>query len=110
MMEAGDFSVTVTNPKGCSGSSNMYKYPPLHVDDVYSQSIKLFPNPATTHLNIAAPVEIRAQITGVDGKKLIQSNSKKIDIGALPAGIYSVKIFDADGVLLTIQKLVKIIE
>jgi hypothetical protein len=108
MTEAGDFTVTVANDDGCSATSNVYKYPPLNIDELRTFSdVILYPNPAKDILHIVSRDDVRVHITGMDGRVFVQSNSKVVDIGILPVGIYSVRIFDHKGGLLKVEKLVK---
>lgn len=57
------------------------------------QSITLFPNPATTDLNVSGVTKsINYKIFSIDGKVMVNgivnSSSNKVDIRTLPSGIY----------------------
>lgn len=57
--------------------------------------IKLFPNPATDHIQIQTSMQdYTTEILGVDGKRLIlcEKNSTKTDISSLKPGMYIISI------------------
>ncbi len=64
-------------------------------------SFNVFPNPATTELNIASELEGKAIVRNALGQEVIVSNTKQLNVSALSAGTYTVSFNGA------VQKFVK---
>ncbi|WP_070137054.1 T9SS-dependent choice-of-anchor J family protein [Crocinitomix algicola] len=60
------------------------------------QEIYLFPNPASNEVNIDVANLVSARIMDIQGKELIHSTEKHIDVSSLPNGIYMVYIQSVD--------------
>jgi hypothetical protein len=53
----------------------------------------IYPNPATTTLEIGTAEEInKIEIYALDGKKVLECNTKQIDVSHIPKGLYMLKI------------------
>ncbi|MDR3679860.1 MAG: T9SS type A sorting domain-containing protein, partial [Flavipsychrobacter sp.] len=104
----GDYTVYVTNSNGCSNMSALYHYS-LGVSNVANnQNVRVFPNPARDIVYIDAPFEVNVSVNSLDGKELFsKANAKSINIAELANGIYMVRISDAAGNLVSVEKLVK---
>ena len=101
-------SVTVTDANGCSGSATWFYYDYTGVKNVNASGARIFPNPATNTLFIESAVSVRAVISAVDGKTVIdQQDAKQMDISRLASGVYVVTLYDADGQAVLTGKLVK---
>jgi len=80
----------------------------LGIDDVNSSSVVIYPNPATSIINI----ESITQITKVDiynqlGQLVLSnSNQNKIDVSSLSQGFYYLKLQDVNG-NIGIEKVIK---
>ncbi len=74
------------------------------------QHIFIYPNPASSYLNIRAPFPVQISITSVDGKVVLQEQpvTAPVDISRLAEGLYVVKFFDWDGMLLKTEKFQKV--
>ena len=73
-----------------------------------ASAIRIYPNPASTTLNIESPVKVSAIITSIDGKELISvPDAQSIDISTLADGMYLMKIYDENKALLQTTKFVK---
>jgi len=73
------------------------------------ESIKVYPNPASRKLYIQSQTGLTVTIAGMDGKiVLTKTNATDIEVSTLADGIYMLRIEDARGSLLGIQKLTKI--
>ncbi len=108
---AGRYKVDVTDVNGCQSVS---AEDPTSCAEVgvavvaASGDIKIFPNPAQNTIQIEAPVAVRAVISSMDGRMLIdQADAKTIDISRLADGIYTIMLYDAGNHLLKADKLVK---
>ncbi len=103
----GQYIVRVIDGNGCVGYSPVYILN-LGVDQVGSTGISIYPNPATAIVNISAPIELKAVVTGIDGRTLIeQENAKQVDISKLPNGLYMIMLYNKNGDRLFVQKLTK---
>lgn len=104
--EDGQYTVTVTNATGCSGTSAIL---PLGIANINAgTAIAIYPNPATSIVNISAPQDTRVSVSSVDGRELMQqANVKTIDLSGYADGVYIIKLSDRNGNTLTIQKLIK---
>lgn len=71
-----------------------------------AQNVFVYPNPVTGYLfvSILNPVEIR--IYDMNGKLVIQSEKKIIDVSSLQSGKYTVKIGDKNGKLLASENII----
>ena len=108
-VDTGDYQVIVTDANGCSDTSSVFNYTTTTgIESANSSAgIRIFPNPATTAINIKSPIAIDATIYGVDGRKVLeQRNAKLVDISSLPAGTYQVNLSDKTGQVLKTEKLV----
>jgi len=76
------------------------------VDEISIQNqFRIYPNPANDHLNIEANNQpVRVVFINMAGQEILSvSSSNSIDISALPAGNYLVKIEDVNGKIETHQ-------
>lgn len=66
--------------------------------DVKPLTIKMAPNPVVDFLNVSADVKIiNISIYDISSKKVISSDSERINVNSLPAGVYIGKAQSADG-------------
>jgi len=50
----------------------------------------IYPNPASETINIAANENLKIQITDINGKVMMETTNKQIDVSMLPKGVYFV--------------------
>lgn len=69
--------------------------------------VNIYPNPANTELNFTLEQSgiYKAELTGISGSLTITTSGSSIDISALPAGIYVLKIFDTKNILISTNKI-----
>lgn len=108
----GDYTVVVTDNKGCTGTSAAYAHNPTSVEDIaFKDLVKIFPNPATSLVHISTPAACTAQLRSIEGKVLLQrkvnAGTTAIDIRGLANGIYFIQITGKDNRILKTEKLVK---
>ncbi len=109
-LSSGSYTVKVTDTFGCQSISLAYV---LHSTasvpvNITGADVKIFPNPAQNVVHIQAPVTVRAVISSVDGRTLIdQPAATDIDISNLADGMYMIMIYDASGQMLKTGKVVK---
>ncbi len=102
----GSYYVLVTDANGCVGNSATEFFNTTGVNDVSADEIKLYPNPATTVLKIAAPVRVNASLRDLAGRELLRvENAHEIELSALSEGVYFVQLTDEKGVLLKVEKI-----
>ena len=76
-------------------------------------SFNLYPNPATNEfsINYSGIEGVKIEIADVLGKKVkevkLNSNTQKISMDEIPAGVYFISLLNAGGKKLVIRKLVK---
>jgi hypothetical protein len=70
--------------------------------DELENDFKVYPNPASTELNIASELEGKVIVRNALGQEVIVSNAKQLNLSALSAGTYTVTFNGA------VQKFVKL--
>ena len=108
----GTYKVKVTDTHGCQSVSTGFPvsgWVPNAISTVNAGSeIKIYPNPAQDALHIDAPMAVRAVICSMDGRTLIdQQSATDINISTLANGIYTIRLYDANGNQLKVDKFVK---
>ncbi len=103
----GRYAVTVTDTNGCANTSAGYD-PSVGIRDAETDGISIYPNPATDHLIVTAPVPVTITISSMDGKAMIRlPGIGQADLTTLAPGIYIVSVRDRQGMILKTEKLVR---
>jgi hypothetical protein len=106
-VNTGGYTVLVTSAGSCTGYSAPY-YFNTGVNSIAAEPVKLYPNPATSIVNVCAAGKVNVAISGMDGKQFIfVENAATVDISKLPNAVYLIKVYDAENTLLKVEKLVK---
>lgn len=72
------------------------------------QPVRIYPNPAKDLLFIESDSDVRIIITGMDGTKLIdRAHATMVNTSMLAAGVYLVKVYNSEGQVILVEKLVK---
>ncbi|PCJ67501.1 MAG: hypothetical protein COA58_04055 [Bacteroidetes bacterium] len=90
-LSVGNYIVVVKNNLSCMSSKTFIVYNTVGIDNVYSQDIKLYPNPTSSKLNIDFPYIFSYEVISVDGKTMLKGetvNSVSLDVESLPNNIY----------------------
>ena len=104
----GSYRVRVTDVNGCTNYSSPYDLYTLGVSQLSNADINIYPNPADKMIHINAPVAVRAIISSVEGKKLMDvTDATDIDIDELPGGLYIIMLYNDAGERLKVDKLIK---
>ncbi len=108
----GSYRLEVTDTNGCAGYSTSIYYGPGGVQteagNIQQQQIAIYPNPATSIVNIDAPMKVRAIITGMEGKVLIdQPAAVQVDVSGLAPGVYMIALYDDSGARVKVEKLIR---
>ncbi len=107
-VENGSYRVLVVDSNGCDGYSPANDIAYLGIKQVNKTDVRIYPNPASSVVHIESGVAVRAVISGVEGKVLIeQAKAKDIDISGLASGVYLIMVYDEAGNQLTVEKLIK---
>lgn len=105
----GSYTVKVKN-SDCEAISDPEVVSEVGISNVKSlnNAVNIYPNPATSVLNIDAPDHSQIRIFSFEGKLVadLELVKGKIDIKNLPAGVYTIKIISASDVL-SISKIIK---
>lgn len=79
----------------------------------FKGEVTVYPNPASSFLYIQANGRVNISITDIEGKVLLPYTSSplerqgEVNISTLTTGLYLIKIYDENGYLLKVEKLVK---
>jgi uncharacterized protein YjdB len=104
----GSYRVRVSDGNGCVNNSLAVDIFSVGVAQVNNAGIAMYPNPVCQLLHIVSSVKVHAQITGVEGRLLIDvRDSKDVDLSKLANGIYMISLYSEIGERLLIQKLIK---
>jgi hypothetical protein len=98
----------------CANDQSSVWYGPLYstqiilgTDDIATKKSSIYPNPTKNFININSSAIVgKVLIYNIDGKKLQEGTSSKVDLSKLPSGSYLLKIEFADGRSET-QKVIK---
>ena len=77
------------------------------VDENAAAKFMVYPIPAENEIQIQAEGFQKAEIYSLTGQKLMESQSEKMNVGALSSGIYLLKVFDRAGNVETQKLMVK---
>ncbi len=113
---AGPVTTSYTVNNLCGSSSATHEITVMSVFDCNtlirgigaSPDFIIYPNPASTELQIRAPVKVTVLLQSIDGKILIrQDNAKVIDISNIADGMYFIKIYDENNFLRKTARFIK---
>lgn len=76
-------------------------------ENTQAANFKVYPIPAESEILIEADDFQKAEIYSLSGQKLVESQSEKMNVGALSSGIYLLKVFDRAGNAETQKLMVK---
>ena len=106
----GNYRVITGLANGCSDTSDVYTVTNVtSIDDVtyLAKQIEVYPNPSNGVLTIISPITVDLKVLSVVGSVLSEhKNANKV---MLPNsnGIYLLQLFDKDGRLIKVEKVVK---
>ena len=101
--------VTVTDTNGCTASSGWFYNSFTAINNVNNAvNISIYPNPTSSILYIESSVEVKAVVSTIDGKEVMeQANAKEINMSNLAPGMYLVNLYNNEGEIIKTQKVVK---
>jgi hypothetical protein len=90
-------------------SKTYYGYKPAaHIE--YTGTVKVYPNPFTSILHIGLPDDTqynRFEIFDLNGKRLVETGDRTIDLSSLGSGTYILRVTDKAGVTQALQKIIR---
>ena len=108
----GSYNVVVSDANGCVDTSASYVINNIvsEVNTVINtDKISIYPNPATSVINIDAPQLVNVKILSPDGKVIIaQNNTKQVNVASLANGLYFIELYDTNQILLKTAKFTKL--
>ncbi len=110
VIQNGRYTVRVEDGNNCAGMSAELPFA-LDVSDVTTPAagVHIYPNPASTVVHIDAPYPVRVTVSSVDGKTVLsRAETNRLDLSHLVDGVYMIRVEDRNGVLVGMEKLVKI--
>ncbi len=112
---SGDYSVTVTDGNGCTATSSVYPYvwtpeEPESITGMGSpEQVRVYPNPAADIVYIGAPVPVNVVVCSPEGKMVLQGrNVRQLSLNGLADGLYFIRVYKEDGVLIKTERLQRI--
>lgn len=104
----GTYRVRATDSNGCSSYSNAYVIYTLGLEEHNRMAANIYPNPATTVIHIECATHVKAVITAMDGRIILeQPGAADIEINSLSNGLYMISLYDENGQRIMVQKLIK---
>ena len=103
------YYVIVTDTFGCTGTSAVFNMNAVGIQQPgMHNAVKIHPNPTTGYIKIESPVDVKAVITSMEGRAVLEQDSaKEMNISHLPAGMYMIMLYDESGRRLATEKLIK---
>ncbi len=97
----GSYSMLATATNNCTYSDTVYVKMGNAINDVWSKQIAIYPNPATSNLNISIPQSLNStivEITDTHGKAIERTENApsnlQYDISNWSQGVYFVRIYN----------------
>jgi uncharacterized delta-60 repeat protein len=106
----GDYTVRVEDGNGCLGTSAPYTHEVVGLENIFVETIKIYPNPTNSMVNIESDIAVNVTVYGMDGKIIVRANDyspqQTIDLSHVSAGVYMVKISDENGGFVKMERIV----
>jgi hypothetical protein len=106
----GSYSVTVSNANGCSAASDTIDLDGVGVADLQElrEAISIYPNPTENMVFIQSPVRVDVEVVSIEGRILWNvKKAKAISLKETAAGMYLLHVYDQEGRLVKVEKVVK---
>ncbi|MBR1550360.1 MAG: C10 family peptidase [Bacteroidales bacterium] len=102
----GEVLVEVNNAY-FDGADELLSWPCAHlaISDADEAPVSIGPNPTTGLLRVDTDNLLGIDLLDLQGRRLLHSSANSLDLSALPAGIYHLRILSANGI--AVRKIVK---
>lgn len=108
MKSPGMYFVEVTDSNGCVGVSNTIDATETNINEIFQNSVSIYPNPTTGIINIECNEAVAIKITSLDGRILkTASNTNTVDVSELSNGLYFITVKSIRGNGSFTQKITK---
>lgn len=104
----GEYVVVTSNNGLCTDTSEVFLYSSVNLESESENSLKVYPNPANSHLNIESKGFTSVSIKDINNKIILRksgSDNLNLDLASLSRGIYIVQIENDNS--LIIKKVIK---
>ena len=101
-LPAGSYAIEKGETMNLFYMKLVYNNVPTHLENQVINNIKVYPNPVKDRLNIESEDElIKTEVFTLTGQKMRQTtdNASSVDMSALPAGNYILKVQTSKGVI-----------
>lgn len=110
--QSGNYTVKVTDNNGCSNTSSMFNFTYVGIGSPghTGEALTLYPNPTTGMVYLQTTADVMGtDVYAMDGRCVLRfGRTTKLDVSGLPEGIYTLRLYGKDGVLLKMTKLNKL--
>lgn len=104
----GMYKAFVTSPNGCSGFTSEIPVTALSINTLGDNTVKIFPNPSKSTINIECDFEVNYRLFSIDGKLVATGEkSKTVDISKFTAGMYQLVVEEASTKASASFKIIK---
>jgi hypothetical protein len=106
----GGYFVEVKDSNGCVNRANVVLIDNVGIHNLAGVNyvVNIYPNPAQDIVHIDAPVALNVVVRDLQSKTVVQAeNTNQLDLSGIATGVYILSVYDKDGQLLKIEKLVK---
>lgn len=94
--------VTATNAAGSTSASYSLEVSAVGIDEAAAEALQVYPNPASSVLNIDVQDLNRVEVIDVNGRVVMaQDNDPLLQVSTLANGVYYLKVYADSKVLLT---------
>lgn len=107
--ENGEYQVVVTNEHGCSDTSAVYEVNNVNIAavDDFGRFVRIYPNPAADIAYIQSATPVNVTLMSLEGRVLFKvKQAESVSVSDLAAGVYLLKIANAQGEGQAIERLV----
>ena len=105
-----EYKFTISKDKSTQGDNRfeLGLTPVKTIEASTASNVTVFPNPATNRIIIKASIPVNVKLFTPDGKLVMsQFDAHKLAIDNLASGVYIIMVYDESGLLLKVERLVK---
>ena len=101
----GTYSLEATDANNCTSTSNSITYNVASVINGEEVSFRVYPNPASSEINIQSNVQIeKIELINIQGQNILETKQSQLNIEGIPNGIYFVRVNDIHGPFKIIKR------